>query len=95
MRYLDHGLRSGPSLFSDALKEPSQADVYQNVAMDDPVEVHFEGDSVCSGPNAMWLWATDKRLDFNYFLWQREPLREWGCVFWDQKRLEKWDFGNQ
>ena len=54
MRYLDHGLRSGPCFFSDALKEPSQADVYQTVAVDDPVDVHFEGDSVCSGPNAMW-----------------------------------------
>lgn len=29
------------------------------------------------------------------FLWQNEPLREWGYVFWDQKRLEKWDVPNE
>lgn len=91
MRYLDHGLRSGPLFLSDALKAPSQAAVYQTLAVDDPVELHFEGDSVHSGPNVMWLWATGNGMDFSYFLPENSPLREWGYVFWDQKRLEKWD----
>ncbi|KAF6220122.1 hypothetical protein HO133_003253 [Letharia lupina] len=95
MRYLDYGLRSGPSFLSDALKEPPQAAVHQTLFVDDPVEVHFEADSVRGGPNVIWLLATCNRMDCSYFLWQNEPLREWGYVFWDQKRLEKWDVPNE
>ena len=95
MRFLDHGLHMGPSFLSDALKEPPQADVYQTLYVDDPIEVHFEGDSVRGGPNVMWLWTTGNKMDFSYFLWQNETLREWGYVFWDQKRLEKWGVPNE
>lgn len=95
MRYLEHGLRVGPSFLSDALKEPSQAAVDQTLAVDDPVEIHFEGDDVRGGRNVMWLWATGNGMDPSCFLWQNEPLREWGYVFWDQKRLEKWDVPNE
>ena len=93
--YLELGLRNGSSFLSDALDVPSQADVYQTLAVDDEVEVQFEGDNVRSGPNVMWLWATGNKVDFSYYLWQNEPLREWGYVFWDQKRLEKWDVPNE
>ena len=95
MRYLDHGLRSGPSFLSDALKEPPLAAVYQTLTVDDAVEVHFEGDNNCDGPNLMWLWATDNKMSYDYFFWQNEPLREWGYVFWSQKRLEKWGLPNE
>lgn len=63
MRYLEHGLRVGPSFLSDALKEPSQAAVYQTLAVDDPVEIHFEGDDVRGGRNVLWLWATGNGMD--------------------------------
>lgn len=95
VEYLELGLHNGSSFLSHALDVPSQADVYQTLAVDDEVEVHFEGDNVRSGPNVMWLWATGNRVDFSYYLWQNEPLREWGYVFWDQKRLEKWDVPNE
>lgn len=90
MRLLDHGLRVGPPFLSDALEVPPLAGVYQDLAVDDPEEVHFQGDSVRGGPNVMWLWVTGSRMNFDYFLWQNEPLRQWGYVFWDQKRLEEW-----
>ena len=95
MRYLYHGLHIGPSFLSAALKEPPLAAVHQTLAVDDVAEAHFEGDSVRSGPNVMWLWAADNKVDFDYFLWQNEPLREWGYVFWDQNRLEKWGLPNE
>ncbi len=95
MRFLDHGLRMGPSFLSDTLKEPTQAEVYHTLYVDDPVEVHFEGDSVRGGPNVMWLWTTGNKMDFSYFLRQNKTLREWGYVFWDQKRLEKWGVPNE
>ena len=95
MLYLNHRLHIGPSFLSDALKEASEAAVFQTLAVDDPVEVHFEGDSVRGGPNVMWLWTSGHKMDFSYFLWQNETLREWGYVFWDQKRLEKWGFPNE
>lgn len=63
--------------------------------MEDSPEAHFEGDSVRSGPNMIWLWTTGNKLESSYFRWQDEPLREWGYVFWDQKRLEKWNLPNE
>lgn len=89
MRCLDHGLNNGPSFLSDALKLPSQAAVYQILAVDDPVEVHFEGDNLRSGPNVMWLWPTGNRMDPSLF------LRKRCCIFWGQKRLGKWDCPNE
>ena len=94
MDYLDRGLHSGPYFLSDALTEPPLAD-YRNSVMEDALEAHFEGDSVRSGPNRMWLWTTGSKLESSYFRWQDEPLREWGYVFWDQKRLGNWDLPNE
>lgn len=94
MGYLYHGLHSRSSFLSDALTEPPLAD-YRTLVMEDALEAHFEGDSVRSGPNMMWLWTTGNKLEFSYFRWQDEPLREWGYVFWDQKRLEKWNLPNE
>lgn len=95
MRYLEHGLREGPHFLSHTLEQPPQAAVYQDMYMDNPIELHFEGDSVRSGPNVMWLWVTGNRMEFSYFFWENEPIREWGYVFWDQKRLEKWNVPNE
>ena len=95
MRYLDHGLRNGPSFLSDALNAPPIDAVYQTIAGNDPDEAHFESDSICDGPNVMWLWTTGNKVDFDYFLWQNLPLREWGYVFWDQKRLDSWSLPNE
>ena len=94
-RYLYHGLRIGPSFLSDALKAPPIDAVRQTIACIDPDEAHFESDSIGKGPNVMWLWTTSNKVDFNWFSWQNEPLREWGYVFWDQKRLEFWSLPNE
>ena len=91
IHYLDHGLRIGPSFLSDALNAPPIDAVYQTMAGNDPDEAHFESDSVSEGPNVMWLWSTGKKVDFDYFVPLNEPLREWGYVFWDQKRLDIWN----
>ena len=93
--YLNYGLTCGSLFLSDALKTPSWADVCQYMATDEPVEIHFQGDKVRSGPSVMWLWTTGNTMDFGYFDWQNEPLREWGYVFWDQQRLEKWGVPNE
>lgn len=95
MRYLEHGLTNGPSFLSDALKAPPIDAVYQTMTSNGPDEAHFENDSICDGPNVMWLWTTGNKVDFNYFDWQNESLREWGYVFWDQKRLEAWSLPNE
>lgn len=95
MRYLDHGLSSGLSFLSDALNEPPQAAVYQGLCVDEPSELHFEGDGVHRGPSMSWLWTTGNRMVFNYHIPQNEHLMKWGYVFWDQKRLGKWDVPNE
>ena len=95
MRFLDHGLRNGPSFLSDALNAPTMDAVYQTMDGNDPDEAHFESDSICDGPNVMWLWTTGNKVTFDYFLWQNESLREWGYVFWDQKRLDIWSLPNE
>ena len=93
--YLDDRLRIGPSFLSDALKALQIDAVYGITTSNDPDEAHFESDSICKGPNVMWLWTTGNKVGFNYFDWQNEPLREWGYVFWDQKRLEAWSLPNE
>ena len=95
MRYLDHGLQIGPPFLSSALSKPSEAAIYQEMIVEDPVKLHFGGDNVRSGPNVMWLWASYNGIDLGYFWPVHEPLRKWGYVFWDQKRLEKWDVPNE
>lgn len=91
MRYLDHSLSSGLSFPSDALNQPPQAVVYQDLY----VGLHFEGDSVHRGPNVTLLWTTGNRMVFNYHIPQNEQVMEWGYVFWDQKRHGKWDVPNE
>lgn len=95
MRYLEHGLTIGPSFLSDALKAPPIDAVRQTMSDNDPGETHFKGDSICEGPNVMWLWTTGNKVDFDYFSRLNEPLRDWGYVFWDQKRLEFWSLPNE
>ena len=89
------GLRIGPSFLSDALEAPPIDAVYQTMTSNDPDEAHFESDSICKGPNVMWLWTTGNKVDFDYYSSQHEPLREWGYVFWDRKRLEAWGLPNE
>ena len=90
MGYLEHGLTKGPSFLSDALKAPPI-----DAVCHDPDESRLESDSVCQRPNVMWLWTTGNKVYSNYFLWQNGPLREWGYVFWDQKRLSIWNLPNE
>ena len=93
--YLKQGLRSGSSFLSDALNAPPIDAVYHFMSDNEPDEAHFESDSICDGPNVLWLWTTGNKVDFDYFSWQDEPLREWGYVFWDQERLEAWSLPNE
>lgn len=41
------------------------------------------------GPNAAWVWANRGKVEFEYFLESTEPLRDWGYVMWDKKRLDE------
>ena len=95
VHYLFDGLREGPYFLTDALKVMPDAAFYQPWGPDDPVEVYFEDDCVRNGPNVMWLWSSNYRVQFDYFFRAKEPLREWGYVFWDQKRLQKWNLPNE
>ena len=93
IRYMDHGLHCEPLFLTHGLELSAQ---YYSGWMDDPLEdAQFEDDNVCRGPNVMWLWANGNKIDCSYFLWQNEPLRKWGYVFWDQDRLTECRIPNE
>lgn len=44
------------------------------------------------GPEQVWRWAHDLDSVEHFVAGNRQqPLRKWGYVFWDKKRLDMWD----
>lgn len=49
----------------------------------------FEGDDLHRWNHA-WHWAHQNQHEIIYFSKRNAPLREWGYVFWDDSRLQRW-----
>ncbi|KAI4232935.1 MAG: hypothetical protein L6R40_007257 [Gallowayella cf. fulva] len=47
----------------------------------------FEGDDVLNFPRGL-LWANRSRIPNDYARWALKGLRDWGYVFWDDRRLQ-------
>lgn len=50
-------------------------------------ELRFTKDTF-GNPNAAWPWSTGNKVEILYN--ERPELIEWGYVFWDKERLDRW-----
>ena len=87
---LRHNILIFRSFLSDALDEYPSEFVHQDQRFNDwinQVESPFTSDTI-KGPNAAWLWSTGNKIEINYT--RKSKLIDWGYVFWDKERLDRW-----
>jgi len=50
-------------------------------------EQKFENE--LAGPNAGWTWSNGEKHTSRWFEENKTPMRKWGYVMWDKRRLEE------